>query len=249
MEIKDSKVLVTGAGRGIGRGIALSFAAEGADVAVSDLNIDNARAVTGEIEALGQSSIAIKADVSNSADVGAMVAQVISEFGSLDILVNNAGVISVVPVIELEEAEWDRVMNVNSKGVFLCSKAAAPHMIERKKGSIINVASVAGKMGSATMSVYAASKFSVIGFTQALSKELAPYNINVNAICPGIVDTYMTRHIADTWDREYDEIITSLIPQNRGQTVEDMGRLAIFFATMDNMTGQSVNLDGGLVMH
>ena len=211
--------------------------------------MDTARAVAGEIEALGRRSTAIQADVSNSGDVSTLVDKALNEFGKIDIWVNNAGVISVIPVIELEEAEWDRVMNVNIKGVFLCCKAIAPHMIKRKKGCILNLSSVAGKMGSPTLAHYAASKFAVVGFTQALSKELAPHNINVNAICPGIVDTYMTRLIADTWGKEYEEVISDLIPQNRGQTVEDMGRLAVFLASMDNMTGQSVNLDGGLVMH
>jgi len=269
----DGKVaIVTGAGRGIGRGIALELAKEGADIVVVDADqltskynqygstkvggYKAANKVVGEIKALGRRAIAIECDVTIGDQVNAMVKKALGEFGKIDILVNNAGVITVAPAVELVEEEWDYIMDVNAKGVWLCSKAVVPHMIKQKSGKIINTASIAGKKGYASLSHYCASKFACVGFTQALAMELARHNITVNAICPGIVWTQMWVVLSEAWKKpgktgkeSYPLIVKDLIPQWRDQTPEDMGKLAVYFATMDNVTGQAVNVCGGAEIH
>lgn len=248
--------MVTGAGRGIGRGIALSLAREGANVAVADLDSSNAEKVAAEIKELDRRAIALKVDVTRWDQVQAMVKQMVDELGRIDITVHNAGVISVAPVEELEEKAWDHVMNVNAKGVFLCCKAVIPYMKQQGSGKIINIASIAGKNGFPTLAHYCASKFAVVGLTNSLAKELARDNITVNAICPGIIRTYMWDLLADQWkqpgetvEQSWQRHLDTLIPQGRAQTPEDMGHLAIYFATADNVTGQAVNVDGGVELH
>ncbi|WP_205171239.1 SDR family NAD(P)-dependent oxidoreductase, partial [Burkholderia sp. LMG 13014] len=186
----------------------------------------------------------------------AMVAQALAELGRLDILVNCAGVISIHPVGELTERDWDFVMDVNAKGTFLGCRAALAPLKAQGRGRIINVASIAGKEGFPNLAHYSASKFAVVGFTNALAKELARDGVTVNAICPGIVRTYMWDRLSDEWKTDGESVEESwqrhqltLIPQGRAQTPEDMGRLALFFATMDNVTGQAVNVDGGFTFH
>ncbi|MCA3869824.1 MAG: SDR family oxidoreductase, partial [Burkholderia sp.] len=182
--------------------------------------------------------------------------QALAELGGLDILVNCAGVISIHPVAELTERDWDFVMDVNAKGTFLGCRAALAHLKAQGRGRIINVASIAGKEGFPNLAHYSASKFAVVGFTNALAKELARDGVTVNAICPGIVRTYMWDRLSDEWKTDGETVEASwqrhqltLIPQGRAQTPEDMGRLALFFATMDNVTGQAVNVDGGFTFH
>jgi meso-butanediol dehydrogenase/(S,S)-butanediol dehydrogenase/diacetyl reductase len=269
----DGKVaIVTGAGRGIGRAIALELAKEGANIVVVDTDrleskynqygtteINGYKAavkVAEEIRAIGRRAMAIESDVTKWDQVKAMVKKALDEFGKIDILVNNAGVITVASVMDLTEEEWDFIMAVNAKGVFLCSKAVIPYMIKRKGGKIINVASIAGKRGYTTLAHYCASKFAVIGFTQALALELAQYNVTVNAICPGIVYTQMWRLLSEKWkkpgktaEESYPIIVKEMIPLGRDQTPEDIGKLAVFFATMDNVTGQAVNVCGGAEVH
>jgi meso-butanediol dehydrogenase/(S,S)-butanediol dehydrogenase/diacetyl reductase len=275
MKLEGKVALVTGAGRGIGRGIALALAGEGADIAVVETDrldsafnqysvkeingYQSAQKVVKEIEALGRRAIAIEADVTKWDQVQAAVKQTIEELGQVDILVNNAGVVSITPVDEMEEEAWDITMGVNAKGVFLCSKAVIPHMKQRGGGKIINTASIAGKNGFGTLVHYCASKFAVVGFTNALAKELAGDNITVNAICPGIIPTQMwmgSGMLADAWkqpgestEESYKRILGEIIPQGRGQTPEDMGALAVYFATSDNVTGQAHNVDGGTELH
>jgi meso-butanediol dehydrogenase/(S,S)-butanediol dehydrogenase/diacetyl reductase len=256
MKLEGKVALVTGGGRGIGRGIALALAGEGADVAVADIDYPNAQKVTEEIEALGRQAIAIKVDVTKWDQVLAMTKQTIKELGQIDILVNNAGVVGVALVEELEEEAWDRVMDVNAKGTFLCCKAVIPHMKRRGSGKIINVASIAGKNGYATLAHYCASKFAVVGFTNALAKEVAGDNVTVNAICPGNVRTDMWDYLADAWkqpgesaEEYWQRYLDTKIPQGRAQIPEDMGALAVYFATADNVTGQAFNVDGGLELH
>ncbi|WP_321788645.1 SDR family NAD(P)-dependent oxidoreductase [Paraburkholderia sp. J94] len=254
--LKGRVAIVTGGARGIGRGIALTLAQAGADVLLADL-LDEALAQTAkDVQELGRRVVTCKVDVTQFAQVEAMVARAISELGGLDILVNCAGVISIHPVSELSERDWDFVMDVNAKGTFLGCKAALPHLLMQKRGRIINVASIAGKEGFPNLAHYSASKFAVVGFTNALAKEVAREGITVNAICPGIVRTYMWDRLSDEWKNEGESVEQSwqrhqlaLIPQGRAQTPEDMGRLALFFATMDNVTGQSVNVDGGFTFH
>jgi meso-butanediol dehydrogenase/(S,S)-butanediol dehydrogenase/diacetyl reductase len=256
MQLAGKVALVTGGGRGIGRGIALALAQHGCDVAIADLRAENTRAVAEEIGGLGRQTIAVEADVTQWDQVTAMVGRAVEELGGLDIIVNCAGVISLAPVESLTEQDWDLVMAVNVKGTFFGCKAAIPELKRRGGGRIINIASIAGKEGFPTLAHYCASKFAVVGFTNSLAKELARDNITVNAICPGIVRTYMWDFLADQWKQEGESVEESwarhqlsLIPQGRAQTPEDMGQLAVFLATMDNMTGQAVNVDGGFTFH
>lgn len=248
--------VITGGARGIGRGIALTLARAGADILIADLLEEPMRETAKEIQALGRRASTLKVDVTRAEAHTDMVAQALGQLGGLDILVNCAGVITIRPVEELSEQDWDFVMNVNAKGTFLGCKAALAHMKAKGRGWIINVASIAGKEGFPNLAHYSASKFAVVGFTNALAKEVARDGITVNAICPGIVRTYMWDRLADEWKTEGESVEDSwarhqltLIPQGRAQTPEDMGRMALFFATMDNVTGQSVNVDGGFTFH
>ena len=254
--LRGKTAVVTGGARGIGRGIVLELAKAGADVLIADLLEDAMQATAAEVARLDRRVALRKIDVTDAQQVQALVDQAVRDFGQLDILVNCAGVISIKPVAELSERDWDFVMDVNAKGTFLGCQAALKHMLPRGSGRIINVASIAGKEGFPNLAHYSASKFAVVGFTNALAKEVARNGITVNAICPGIVKTYMWDRLADEWKTEGESVEDSwarhqltLIPQGRAQTAEDMGRLALFFATMDNVTGQSVNVDGGLTFH
>lgn len=250
--------IVTGAGRGIGRGIALRLAKDGLDVVVSDINAENAKKVSQEIEALGRKSLAIIADVSKEADVYGMVDQVVGQFGKLDVMVSNAGIANIKWAIEMSAAEWDQIFAVNCRGTFLCDQAAAKQMIKQKGGKIINCASIAAHAGFSLLSAYSATKFAVRGLTQALAKELGPYGITVNAYCPGIVGTDMWELIDEKMGpylnlgkgevlKEY----TKLITMGRVQTPEDVANFVSYLASPDSdyMTGQSVMIDGGIVMN
>jgi meso-butanediol dehydrogenase/(S,S)-butanediol dehydrogenase/diacetyl reductase len=255
MSLEGKVALVTGGNRGIGRGIALTLAGEGADVAVAARDLTKSQEVAQEIKKLGRRAIAIKADIAKWDQVQTMVKQTMDELGKIDISVHVAGVISVAPVEELEEEAWDLVMDVNVKGTFLCCKAVIPHMKQQGGGKIINMGSIGGKTGFPTLAHYNASKFAVIGFTHALALELAKDNITVNAICPGIVRTYMWDYLADVWKRPGESVedswkrhVDTLIPQGRAQTPEDMGALALYFATADNVAGQAFNVDGGFML-
>ena len=268
--------LVTGAGgkNGIGRAIATRLAKEGADVAVNDITDHPYAAdqadwqglpdVVREIEAMGQRAISVVADVSDAKQVREMVNQTVTHFGKIDILVNNAGTIAGkdrVHVVDLAEEDWDRVQRVNVKGVFLCSQAVARHLIAQGTGGkIINMSSVTGKRGSARFAAYSASKFAVIGFTQSLAHELAPYQINVNAICPGLVDTERFGHLAsvlmpdhlspDEQISEYARRSEAAVPLGRLAEGEDVAKMAAFLASDQAayLTGVSITVAGGSVM-
>lgn len=255
MKLEGKVALVTGGNRGIGRGIAMTLAKEGADVAVAARDYTKSQEVAEEIKKLGRRAIAVQTDVTQWDQVQAMVKQSIDELGKIDICVNNAGAISVAPVEELKEEDFDHVINVNVKGVFLCCKAVIPHMKQQGGGKIINTGSIGGKTGFPTLAHYNASKFAVHGFTNALAKELAKDNITVNAICPGIVRTYMWDYLADLWKQAGETVedswkrhLDTLIPQGRAQTPEDMGELVVYFATADSVTGQAFNVDGGFML-
>lgn len=256
LPLAGKSAIVTGGARGIGKGIVLELARAGANVLIADLLEDAMQATAGEVRQLDRRVATRRVDVTDAAQVQAMTDQAVAEFGQLDIMVNCAGVIDIHRVAELTERDWDFVMGVNAKGTFLGCRAALTPMRARRSGRIINVASIAGKEGFPNLAHYSASKFAVVGFTNALAKEVAQEGITVNAICPGIVRTYMWDRLADEWKNEGESVEDSwarhqlaLIPQGRAQTPEDMGRLALFFATMDNVTGQAVNVDGGFTFH
>ena len=268
--------LVTGAGgkNGIGRAIATRLAKEGAHVAVNDITEHPYAAdekewqglpdVVREIEAMGQRAISVVADVGDTEQVKEMVDKTVAHFGKIDILVNNAGTIAGkdrVPVVDLAEADWDRVQRVNVKGVFLCSQAVARHLIAQGTGGrIINMSSVTGKRGSARFAAYSASKFAVIGFTQSLACELAPYGVNVNAICPGLVDTERVTHLAsvlmpdnlsaDEPLSEYTRQSEANVPLGRLAEGADVAKMAAFLASDEAayLSGVSITVSGGTVM-
>jgi len=260
MELKGCAAIVTGGARGIGRGIAYALAREGVRIAIADLPATAADRdeTVAAIAKLGSEAIAIDVDVRDFPQVQAMVQRALEAFGQLDILVNNAGVIKIGPVAAFPEEDWDLILDVNLKGTFLCSKAVSPHMMQRRAGRIVNVSSIAGKRGSAMTSAYCASKFGVIGFTQAHAHEMAPFGVTVNCICPGEVNTYMWREVLSpaigaatgaTPDAAFDAFIKQQVPLGRPQTAEDMGEAVVYLCRADNVTGSALNVSGGTVMH
>ena len=260
MDLNGTTAIVTGGARGIGRGIAYELAKEGVRVAIADLPATSADRdeTIAEIKRLGSDAIAIDVDVRDFAQCQAMAQKTIDAWGQVDILVNNAGVIKVGPVFMFAEDDWDFVLDVNLKGTFLCSKAVAPHMMQRRKGRIVNLSSMAGKSGRGGVSAYCSSKFAVIGFTQALAEEMGQFDVTVNAICPGEVDTYMWREVllpaialgtGVTKEEAWDQAAVKNVPLKRPQTVQDMGQAVVFLCKADNITGESINVTGGSEMH
>ena len=256
MELKDTVAIITGAARGIGRGIAQSLAREGAHVVIADLPpLQEEMERTGAlVEGEGAQALLVHCDVRESSQVSALAQAALDRFGRIDVLVNNAGVISVAPVASMSEEEWDRVLAVNLKGTFLCSKAVVPHMVERRAGRIVNISSVAGKRGQPGLAHYCASKFAVIGLTQTLALELASSNVTVNAVCPGEVDSAMWREQllpalaaarGGTPEEAWERFTRERVPLGRPQTAEDIGQAVVFLCRADNITGATINVNGG----
>ena len=244
----DGKVaLVTGASRGIGRAIALRLASEGAKVAINYAgNTAKAEAVKAEIEQNGGEAILVQADVSDSASVDAMIAQVVEAFGQIDILVNNAGITRDGLMMRMKDEDFDAVINTNLKGVFYCTKVVSKLMMKKRSGRIINMASVVGLMGNAGQTNYAAAKAGVIGFSKSAAKELASRGITVNMVAPGFIATDMTAEMKD----KAKEMTLAGIPLKRMGEPEDVANAVLFLAS-DNasyITGQTINVDGGMVM-
>ena len=261
--------LITGGGTGIGKGIALRFARAGMKLALAGLehapSADNqygsnriggysaAEAVAADI---GSEAIAIEADVADADSVGAMFARTVDRFGRVDVVVNAAGVVTARPIAEMGEAEWDNIMDVNAKGTFLVNRAAVIQMrAQGAGGRIVNIASIAGRAGYPGITHYCASKFAVVGFTNALAKEVAREGITVNCICPGIVGTQMWTLLSaarsepeETPEEAYARIIDEFIPQGVPQTEEDMAELALYLAGAPHVTGQAIHLDGGILL-
>ncbi|CAM3080783.1 3-oxoacyl-[acyl-carrier-protein] reductase [Filibacter tadaridae] len=239
--------IVTGASRGIGREIALLLANEGAKVAVNySGNKDKADEVVALISAAGGEAFAIQADVSNADSVKVMIDQTLERFGSIDMLVNNAGITKDNLLMRMKEHEWDDVININLKGVFLCTKGVTRQMMRQRAGKIVNVASVVGVSGNAGQANYVAAKAGVIGFTKTAAKELASRNINVNAVAPGFITTDMT----DTLDEKMKSEMLSLIPLGKLGNPVDVARTVMFLLSEDAayITGQTIHVDGGMVM-
>jgi NAD(P)-dependent dehydrogenase (short-subunit alcohol dehydrogenase family) len=271
--------MVTGSGgeHGLGRAIARRLAADGADLVLTDVAPAGTRilattpastwggleAVAAEIRAAGRRAMTALLDIRSAREIEAVLTRTLEQFGRIDILVNNAAAppgADRVPVIELTEEAWDAVLDVNLKGSFLCAKAAATVMLRQKtRGRIINIASDKGKVGSANLAAYCASKFGLVGFTQALAMELAPAGITVNAVCPGGLDTERLDYLGRREDGSYDQALreerirqlAAKIPTGRFTTVSDVAELVAFLVSdaAGQITGQAINVGGGTVMH
>ncbi len=250
-DIKGKVAIVTGAGRGIGRAIASDLAGFGASVVIADMDLKSAQKVVREIESAGGKAIAVKTDVSDSKSVDQMVRRTIEKFGKIDILVNNAGIMSRCMVMDMKEEELERTLDINLKGVFLCSQAVARHMIERKSGKIVNVGSSLSSRGSACNlsgggADYCASKAAVQAFTRTLAMELAPCGINVNAVAPGITNTPMHEGLWEGAKMYYE----NSVPLGRMAEPEDIADVVLFLVTdaARYITGQTIHVNGGQIM-
>jgi meso-butanediol dehydrogenase/(S,S)-butanediol dehydrogenase/diacetyl reductase len=257
-DLEGKVAIVTGGAKGIGRGIVQALATHGASVVIADLDLDEATAAAEAVSLDGVGARAHRLDVTSWKDNERLVADVLAELGRIDILVNNAGVSKSIPFVDIDEAEWDRVFDVNVKGVYLATRAVLPHMIERRYGKIVNLSSMVGKEAIPLFVHYSASKFAVMGMTQGVAKEMAQHGINVNAVCPGVVRTPLWEPLLDqlsankgiTRDEAFQEFIAG-IPLGRPQDPEDIGEVVAFLASEKarNMTGQGINVTGGMQLH
>jgi NAD(P)-dependent dehydrogenase (short-subunit alcohol dehydrogenase family) len=255
--LSGKRAVITGAGRGVGRAIALALASVGADVALTARTVTELEALAREIEAMGRRALVLPCDVTDAAQVAYMAEVAQAEPGPIDILVNNAGMAGSHKFLDHPDDLWHRTLALNLTGVYYACKAFVPAMVERRVGRIINIASIAAKVGGRYTVAYTASKHGVLGLTRSLALELAPYNITVNAICPGWVDTPMTRaSIANIASRtgmtpdEARETLESASPQRRLVQPEEIAAVAVFLAqdSSHGITGQAINVDGGTVM-
>lgn len=249
MNFTDKVVLVTGAGRGIGRAIAITFAQAGACVAVNDINPESCAKTADEISASGGQAMACQADVANKLAVQSMLIDIEDRWGRVDILINNAGVEPHQPIVQLDEWDWNRTIDVNLKGAFLCSQSVGRMMQKQGGGVIVNIASIAGRAaGLRDRSAYVASKTGLIGFTKECAREFAAYNIRVNAVCPGVIITEMTAHLRQN-EVQMKKWLED-IPLGRLGDPEDVTSLVLFLCSdaARYITGQAINVDGGKVM-
>jgi NAD(P)-dependent dehydrogenase (short-subunit alcohol dehydrogenase family) len=246
MQLQGQVALITGAGRGIGKAIALRFAREGADIAIADINDEWAQATGAEIKQIGRNAFTKKADISDYDQVQDLIADVVSALGKIDILVNNAGIAKGQPFLEVTKENWENHLKVHLFGTFYCSQAAARDMAKRNYGRIISIASVAGLMGPIDVAPYGAAKSGMIGLTRAMGLELADYGITANAIAPGPIDTELLR-IA--WSKEAYEERANHIPAHRLGRVEEIAHTALFLASPDSayISGGVIVVDGGSV--
>lgn len=258
MRLSGKTAIITGGGRGIGRAIALAFAKEGANLVLAARTESEINQVAKEVEALGREALAVPTDITDWAQVQGMVGKALERFGAVHILVNNAGYAKSAPLTRTDEELWDRTIKVNLTGTYLCTRAVIDKMIEQRYGRIINIASVAGKIGQVYVTAYCAAKHGVLGFTKALALEAARHNITVNAICPGWVDTDMTQdaivNISQKTGMSLDEALRTLenmSPQKRLIKPEEVAHLAVTLASDEakGITGQAINICGGWVMH
>jgi len=246
LTLEGKVALITGGARGIGKEIAMVFAKNGADIAICDVNLEEAQKTAKEIKDLGRESLAFKADVTDSGQVQAMVDKILDKFNKIDILINNAGITKDNLLIRMSEEEWDKVIAVNLKGTFVCTKIVSRVMLKQRSGRMVNIASIIGIMGNAGQANYAASKAGIIGLTKSVAKELASRNICVNAIAPGFIKTDMTARLSE----EVQKKMLSVIPLARFGEAKDVADLAIFLSSESSsyITGQVIQVDGGMVM-
>lgn len=246
MRLKGKKALITGAAQGIGKAIALMMAKEGADIAISDINLELASKAAAELKSIGGKVIAIEGNVASMESAEAMVAGTIDGLGGIDILVNNAGITRDTLILRMKEEDWDAVINVNLKGTFNCTKAAVKRMSKQRSGKIINIASIVGLMGNAGQANYSASKAGVIGLTKTAAREFAARGLNINAVAPGFIATAMTDAIPEKARNE----LTAQIPMGKLGSSEDVAEAVLFLSSpaSDYITGQVISVNGGMYM-
>jgi len=246
MRLKDKVALITGGARGIGRAIAMVFAKEGANIVVADVNLEIAQKTALEIEGLGVKALALEMDVTNYDKVEEGVNKILDKMAKVDILVNNAGITKDNLLLRMSPADWDAVINVNLKGTFNCIKAVSRPMIKQRSGRIISIASIIGLMGNPGQANYAASKAGIIALTKTVAKELASRNINANAVAPGFIQTEMTAKLPEDLKKK----MLEAIPLAKLGTPEDVANVCLFLASDESsyITGQTITIDGGMVM-
>jgi len=257
-ELGGQVAIVTGAGRGIGRATALELARLGADIVVAELDKAGAERTAGEVKAAGRRAVALTTDVTRRTDLESMAARTLADLGKIDILVNNAGIYRAAATLEITEEHWDAVLDINAKALFFACQAVLPAMIKRKRGCIVNLASMAGKVGSRTNLPYNASKAAVVSITKSLALAHAEHGIRVNCVCPGFVETDMWNMVAREQGKllglspeEFTRQRKAQVPLGRMERAEDVANVIGFLATerAAYMTGQALNVTGGLVMH
>ena len=258
LRLEGKVAIVTGGARGLGEAMVAGFAREGASVVIGDILHDKARELAERLSSSKPKVIAIRTDVRKKADADNLAKAALAEFGKIDILVNNAGVVGDYDFLDIEEEEWDRVMDTNAKGVYLVTRAVLPHMIAARYGKIVNISSRAGKNGAPTNSHYSASKFAVIGLTQSLAMAMAKYSININAICPGIVRTQMWEELMDARSRRrgipreeiFARTVKEVAPMGRPVEPVDITNMVLFLSSdvARNITGESINVNAGSLM-
>jgi 2-hydroxycyclohexanecarboxyl-CoA dehydrogenase len=252
MKLAGKTALVTGAGRGIGRAIALALAREGSDVAIADITAAAAEAVAAEVEALGGKALALPVDLTRRADVERMAEDTLARFGQIDVLVNNAGWDRMGLFLDTDEDTWDRIIAINLKAMLYVCKAVLPSMVARGAGKVVNIASDAGRVGSSGEAVYSATKGAVIAFSKALAREMARHRITVNAVCPGLTETPLLQSLRDQSPRmeRILDAVTRATPLGRVATPEEIAGAVVFFASPEAefVTGQTLSVSGGLTM-
>ena len=246
MQLEGKRVLITGAAQGIGKSIALLMAREGADLAISDINLELAINTAKEVESLGRKAVAIEGNVADSKSADEMVSKVVQDLGGIDVLVNNAGITRDTLLMRMKDEDWDAVINVNLKGTFNCTRSAVKCMSKQRSGKIINIASIVGLMGNVGQANYAASKAGVIGLTKTAAREYAARGININAVAPGFIATAMTDAIPE---KAKDEL-TAQIPMGKLGSSDDVANAVLFLASEASsyITGQVISVNGGMYM-
>jgi 3-oxoacyl-[acyl-carrier protein] reductase len=246
MELKGQVVMITGGARGIGKAIAAKFAAMGADLIIADVSLESGDETAKELSQKGIRATAVKLDVSKSVEVAQVFEEAVKDFGRVDILINNAGITRDGLLLRMKEEDWDLVLSINLKGVFLCTKEAVKVMVKQRYGRIINIASVVAFMGNPGQANYSASKAGIIGLTKTTAREYANRNITANAVAPGFISTAMTDALSENIRQE----MLKSIPLGKFGSVDDVASAVAFFALPDNgyVTGQVIHVNGGMYM-